>query len=78
MSWAVVGIIASWVGVIGAAVAMLWWLRRELKAQGATEEREKQTYRKIEGVEKANEAKDDVSKLSDSAVSDWLRKWHRR
>lgn len=42
---------------------------------GAVEEREKQTFRKVEGGKKANEAEDDIAKLGDNDVANQLREW---
>ena len=76
MSLAIV--VAGLLLLASAAGFIVWLLRSWVKDMGAAEERERQTYRKVEGGKKANEAKDEVNKLSDSAVADWLREWHRR
>lgn len=61
--------------LVGGATGILYVLRDSFKKMGAVEEREKQTFRKVEGGKKANEAEDDVAKLDDAAVIDQLREW---
>lgn len=64
--------------LVGGASGILYLLRNILEEKGAVQEREKQTYRKVEGAKKANEAEDDVAKLDDNAVADKLREWGQK
>jgi len=71
-------IIIGLLALTAGASFVVWLLRGWIKETGASEEREKQTYRKVTGARKANEAKDEVNGLSAADAARRLSEWRRK